>query len=388
MAVVLVGPVPPPYQGMTVYTKMLLEELDALGVPVHWVDSSDHRGLSNMGRIDWDNVSGAVRTAIAILGSVRLKAPRLLYLPIAQSRLPFVRDALHLLLGRLVGARLVVHLHGASFARFYSAEPPIMRWLMRSAMDGCSAIIVLTESLAAQFDGIATRPAICVVPNAVASAADSDIIEARYADIGRRLIRVAFLAAITGPKGAVDFARAIESLPEGVRSRASFVIAGNPDDHYADDYERVCEIMDRLAAQGVDARVGGVVEGPEKADFFAGTDVFVLPSYNEGQPLAILEALSAGCAVISTRVGGLCETVSEGQEALLVPAGDIESLSNAMRGLISDPGSLVSVGRMGRRRWERCYQPGPHARAMAELFERVLKGLDDDRQIRATRPAC
>ena len=58
MTVLLVGPVPPPYQGMSVYTEMLLAEFQTLGVRVHWIDSSDHREMTTMGKLDWGNVYG------------------------------------------------------------------------------------------------------------------------------------------------------------------------------------------------------------------------------------------------------------------------------------------------------------------------------------------
>ncbi len=374
MHVAVVGPVPPPYQGMTVYTRMLLDELDAEGMPVRWIDSSDHRDLSNMGRIDWENLWGAARTAFGILGSVRLERPRLLYLPIAQSGLPFVRDAIHLLLGRMAGMRLVVHLHGGDFPGFYAGEPGIVRWVIRKTLDACSAIVVLAPSLSTQFEGITARPVIRVVANAVAPVLDEAAIEARYADITERPVRVSFLAAITGPKGAVDFAHAIERLPGEVRARASFVIAGNRDGNFEDDYRLVAASVERLVADGTDIALEGVVDAPGKAPFFGETDIFALPSHREGQPLVVLEALSAGCAVVSTTVGGIPETVTEGEDGRLVASGDVDALAGVLQELIENPASTVALGRRGRERWERCYQPRVHGAAMAAVLRDVLGG--------------
>jgi glycosyltransferase involved in cell wall biosynthesis len=357
---------------MTVYTKMLLEELGRSDLPVRWIDSSDHRDVSNIGRVDWDNIFGALRTAAAIVGSARLPGPRLLYLPIAQSRLPFVRDAMHLFLGRLIGAREAVHLHGSSFGDFYRGEPAAMRWLIRSALSHCEGIIVLTEGLTGVFDGIAAGPTIHVMGNAIAPALDADRIEARYAAIRDRPIQVSFLGTIRESKGAVDLARAIEAIPAGARSRASFVVAGNRSERYAGDYAKVHEIVSRVAGEGVDARVEGIVEAADKARFFEETDVFVLPSHDEGQPLVVLEALSAGCAVVTSDVGGLPETVTDGEDARVVSARDVEGLAAVLGGLIQDPDRVVSLGRAGRARWERCYTPAEHGRQMARLFQTIM----------------
>lgn len=370
--IAIVGPVPPPYQGMTVYTKMLLDELERAGVGVRWIDSSDHRGLSNMGRIDFENVWGAARTSFGILGSARLPRPRLLYLPIAQSRLPFIRDALHLAAGRLLGMRTVVHLHGGNLVDFYSAQPGWMQWVIRRSLDACVAIVVLAPSLTAEFDGIVSRPALPVVPNAVAPVLEEAAIAARRATLGTRPVRVGFLAAITGPKGAVDFVRAIERLPGDVRARASFRIAGNRDGNFEDDYSLVEGAVKRLAAAGTDVSLEGVVDAAGKPGFFGETDVFVLPSHREGQPLVVLEALSAGCAVVSATVGGIPETIAHGEDGLLVAPRDIDALAGVLQLLIEDPGAAVALGERGRQRWERCYRPGLHAEAMIGVFEDAL----------------
>lgn len=372
MHIVIVGPVPPPYQGMTVYTGMLLAELERAGVAVRWIDSSDHRDLSNMGRIDFGNLWGAARTSFGILGAVSLERPRLLYLPIAQSRLPFIRDAIHLMLGRMLGMRTVVHLHGGNLVDFYSSQPAWMQRLMRWSLDACAAIVVLTPSLTAEFDGIVRRPALRVVPNAVAPVLDPAAISARSATLGSRPVCVSFLAAITGPKGAVDFVRAVEALPESVRARANFVIAGNRDGNFEDDFRLVDDAVRRLAAAGTAIALEGVVDAEGKARFFGGTDVFVLPSHREGQPLVLLEALSAGCAVVSTTVGGIPETVTHAEDGLLTAPGDIEALAGALRELIDDPARTVALGERGRARWESCYQPGVHAEAMIGVLESAL----------------
>jgi glycosyltransferase involved in cell wall biosynthesis len=224
----------------------------------------------------------------------------------------------------------------------------------------------------AEFEGIASRPVIHVVANAVAPVLEPEVIESRYADITGRPVRISFLAAITGPKGAVDFVRAIEAMPAGVRARASFILAGNRDGNFEDDLVALREAVGRLTAEGVDIALGGVVDAATKPGFFASTDVFVLPSHREGQPLVILEALSAGCAVVSTRVGGIPETVVDAESGILVEPRDVPALARVLCGLIEEPATAVALGRQGRHLWERVYRPRVHGAAMAAVFRSVL----------------
>ena len=78
----------------------------------------------------------------------------------------------------------------------------------------------------------------------------------------------------------------------------------------------------------------------------AAADIFAMPSLSEGLPLALLEAMFAGKAVVASDVGGIPEVVTPGNDGVLVPAGDERELALALRRLIDDP---VYRGELGRR---------------------------------------
>ena len=77
--------------------------------------------------------------------------------------------------------------------------------------------------------------------------------------------------------------------------------------------------------------------------------VYVLPSYHEGTPRSTLEAMAIGRAVITTDVSGCRETVTQGDNGLLVPARDAEALADAMITLINQPDRVLAMGRASRR---------------------------------------
>nr|BBJ04617.1 glycosyl transferase family 1 [Marinobacter nauticus] len=83
--------------------------------------------------------------------------------------------------------------------------------------------------------------------------------------------------------------------------------------------------------------------------------VFVLPSYREGLPRSTQEAMAMGRAVITTDVPGCRETVENHDNGILVPAGDVQSLADAMAHFIENPDLVVSMGREGRRIAEERY---------------------------------
>ncbi len=80
----------------------------------------------------------------------------------------------------------------------------------------------------------------------------------------------------------------------------------------------------------------------------AQTSIFVLPSYREGTPKTVLEAMACGRAIIATDVPGCRETVREGENGFLVPARDIASLRKAMEKFIINPGLIAQMGQRSR----------------------------------------
>jgi len=118
----------------------------------------------------------------------------------------------------------------------------------------------------------------------------------------------------------------------------------------------------------------GVVGGRAKADALAAADVFVLPSYAEGMPMAILEAMAAGMAIIATPVGSIGEAVTDGQEGFLVAPGDVEALAGRIAALDGDFELRRRMGQAARQTAERRFAIDLVARQVAELYAAVAGG--------------
>jgi glycosyltransferase involved in cell wall biosynthesis len=133
------------------------------------------------------------------------------------------------------------------------------------------------------------------------------------------------------------------------------------------DAERAC------AAAGLADRftVRGWVEHDDIADFMAIADIFVLPSEAEGQPLAILEAQAAGCAVIAADIPACRELISDGETGLLFPVGNIEALSERTLHLAAKRDYRRQLGINDRRFVEQHH----HIGLMIDRFEGLIDSL-------------
>ncbi|MDF1585486.1 glycosyltransferase family 4 protein [Marinimicrococcus flavescens] len=129
------------------------------------------------------------------------------------------------------------------------------------------------------------------------------------------------------------------------------------------------ELRRQAAEAGVRASFLGFVPREELAGLYAGAGLFVMPSLRENFPMVLLEAMAAGCAVVSTDAEGCAEVV--GNAARLVPAGDVLALGRAIETLSRDAAHRQELGREAQRR-ARSFGADEVAGRFAALFARCL----------------
>jgi glycosyltransferase involved in cell wall biosynthesis len=105
--------------------------------------------------------------------------------------------------------------------------------------------------------------------------------------------------------------------------------------------------------------------------YYCLSDVFVLPSYTEGSPLALFEAMSAGLPIVASAVGGIPETVSDGKSALLIPAGKVGALVSALERVLGDPILAGHLGE-GARTIAGQFTPERYVRDRISIYESLL----------------
>jgi glycosyltransferase involved in cell wall biosynthesis len=138
----------------------------------------------------------------------------------------------------------------------------------------------------------------------------------------------------------------------------------------AGDGPEQTELATRARDLGLADRVDFLGHRDDVPQLLACSDVVVLPSLNEGLPLAALEAMSAEKPVVATLIGGTDEAIVNGKTGLLVPPGDPGALAGAIRRLLSDPGLAASMGRAGRTLVEESF-------SCVETVERVTRVYSD-----------
>lgn len=265
------------------------------------------------------------------------------------ARASFWRKALFLLLGRATGARTVLHLHDGSFPGWYATRSRAARAAVRWVLRRVDRVVLLTDGWRAWLQAL--EPAACcrVVRNPVALPAHPP---------APRPGQVLFLGRLWREKGIDDLLHAAARIaPQCPALR--LVCAGDGD---------LDRVRTAAAGLGLSARVElpGWLDGEPKARVLREAAVFVLPSYAEGLPMGVLEAMAQGVPVIASDVGGVREAL--GDAGLIVPAGDVAALADALLALLGDPARAAALGQAGRVRAQALFAPDQIRASLASLY--------------------
>jgi glycosyltransferase involved in cell wall biosynthesis len=334
------------------------------------LDTADRRGLSNIGRFEIGNLFLAAKHGLKFLWLLLVRRPRIVYVPISQSWLPFLRDCLFLIPARLFRRKVVIHLHGGYFGKFYQESSRLMRWIIRFAIGNASCSILLGKNVANAFDGVLPGDRIRIVPNGIPDDfAGGARLEGKGS--GPRPPVLLYLATLTAEKGFLDLLRALPRVRERYREvRAIF--AGEW--FSKSDKETATRLIENLSLEGVVEFVGRV--GPERrTKLLEDAKIFVFPTaYRyEGHPYVILEAMAAGLPIVSTDVACIPETIRDGVEGFLIKPGDIEALAERVGRLLADRTLRERMGQAGRQRFLQEFTYDRFAERMKDVFAEQMQ---------------
>ena len=132
-------------------------------------------------------------------------------------------------------------------------------------------------------------------------------------------------------------------------------------------------VREQVAGLGLQGRVRFLGVRADVADILRASDVFVLSSRWEGNPMSVMEAMAAGLPVVSTAVGGVPELVREGETGRLVPSEDAGALAQALQALVDDPARRQAMGAAARRHAVAHFDIRHTVRGYEQLYESLLR---------------
>lgn len=247
------------------------------------------------------------------------------------------RHAITTMIAWLLQKPVILHTHSADFHVFYANLPQAIKSLLSWIFGKSTRFIVLSDSWKNYYiDNLGLKKEqVCVLSNPVKFPTQV------FQRIITQKVHFLFLGRIGERKGAFDLIQAFAAIPDEQKRNADLIIAGDG------DTERAKSLVEELNLDEYITILSWVNE-QQRDTLLAKADVFILPSYNEGLPMALLEAMSWELPVITTPVGGIPEIVIPEQNGLLVKPGEIQDLSIAMQCLINNSDLRQRLGKNAR----------------------------------------
>lgn len=264
-----------------------------------------------------------------------------------------LRKSILILVGLLFRQSIILHAHGATYREFYNGLPVPVKKILTFLFKRCR-IITLSKSWQNYYTSsfCLHESRVSVLYNPVDMPSNMPYRQGRkhlklvfLGRIGKRGgaldIAKSFMSFPKQDKGAFDLINAFATLPESDRQDVELVMAGNGDLDVANQLIKDLHLTDKIT-------ILDWIDSEQRDKLLAAADIFILPSYNEGLPMSMLESMAWGLPVIVTPVGGIPEVIVDHQNGLLVEPGVQDQLVKAMQSLIRDESLRLSLGAAGR----------------------------------------
>lgn len=327
--ILLAGHLPPPMSGIGTYYQTLLDSSLPKRVNMQFIDTSSCRRPGfKTGRWSLSNLLSAIGDCIRFTKAVVTYRPEICHIATAFG-LSFAKHSVCVAIARLLGSKVLLHPH-CSFYILYEQQEKAWQWFVRKIIGLCHGVVVLSKEWQELQEAVPGCQ-LYTLPNAI----NLD----GYVDVGREKIELKsdrpylhalYLGHLGKAKGSFDLIIAAK-IVLGQGHKVVFDLVGQ---------EQIVGETKQLHTQIFDAGLDNfihvlpAVTGKEKIELFRSADIFVYPSYHEGMPMAVIEAMACGLPIIATDVGGLPDLVNPGMNGLLVPAGKPDQLASAICQLI------------------------------------------------------
>ncbi len=304
-------------------------------------------------------IVGLVLGLLEYIPRIATRKVRLVHIHAADYK-SFYRKMLFGILGKMFGKKVIVHIHGARFKEFYAGNLQMFQALISKYLGWVDAVIVLSPSWKDYFLSISNGARIRVLYNPV-NGTDFEKLVPR-AD--RKSANILYMTMLYERKGIYVL---LDAIPKVIRKNpsAKFLLCGGG------EIEK-CQAVCREKGIQDNVEFCGWVAGPAKLEKFAQADVFVLPSYHEGFPVSLVEAMFARLPVVCTPVGGVPDLLTEGENVFFMQFGNSDDLADKVNYLLANEKLRETMGWKNHAKAADLFDIGTVIRRLSQVYDEVI----------------
>lgn len=292
----IVGPFPPPVHG-----EAAAMELASRFIPDKKIINLNHSNLTYRKISLWKNFLGDLRGIFQYV--YYCLTADMVYLSVKRSFLGSVKDIFFVYYASWFSKKIILHIHSGGYRTFYDRMPGLYKYFLRQTLRKSLRVIVLSRYSFERMAGLCPAERLIIVPNGIAT---SGVRTKKYNR--SEPLKILYVSHVVKEKGILVFEElAARAVHAGKNWRFDFFGAMNDS-----------EVKIKLACNGLNNfRYKGLLSG-NKYRVMARYDILIFPSsLEEGQPLVLLEAMSAGLAVLANNTGGVCDIIGSRNGALI-----------------------------------------------------------------------
>lgn len=333
--VCLVSPLPPPYGGIAHWTSMVMAyarsradtEITLINTAPSWRSQHSNGILLR-------SVGGGIqllRDAWRLIKTLRGRRFDVIHLP-TSGHLAAVRDVVISYVAAWFGVPLVLHIRFGRIPDIAAAESWEWR-LLRVAMRRAASVVAIDGATFGAAQRHVPEAKLCLIPNCV-NLSGLPTPKSEASAVKTAL----FVGWVVATKGVEELCEAWSKIrPEGWRLQ----IVGSVDAAYK------AHLLAQFPLDSIE--FVGLLPHPETMERMANCDLFVLPSYTEGFPNAVVEAMALARPIVATRVGAIPEML-QGEAGMLIDCRSVEQLSDALQRVVGDPDLQQQLGQRAQER--------------------------------------
>ena len=269
------------------------------------------------------------------------------------SDMSYVRKSFFIRKAKKLRKKIVIHQHGGDFQGYYAGLSKDRQEKVKEIFSMGDVFLVLAPVWKEFFEQIVESEKIVVFPNSVR------VPERFQKEYGQR--KLLFLGRICKDKGIGELIDAFSAIRE--ENLACELFLGGIWEDKA--------LKERIEKCPVGIKYLGWITGEKKEEYLRECDIFVLPSYFEGQPVSILEAMSYSCAVAASNVGGIPQMIIDGKTGILFEPKNAESIKEALIGLLKDPDLCKELGENAREKVLDEFSIERNIKEILAIYERI-----------------
>lgn len=360
--ILVVGQTPPPFGGQAVMIEHLIK-WNYKNVKIYHVRMAFSRGMQDLGRVQLYKVFHLVSIILKIIYFRIVKNVNVLYYPPSGPNSAVYRDMAILFPTRWMFKKTIFHFHASGLSEHLNKKNKLFLWIFKCCFYYPDISIRLSKSCPNEGKAIHTKNDV-IVPNGL-----PDIAKIANVQVKKNVLNILFIGLLEGTKGELDLCRAVKILKDkGIICKAR--IAGEfKSKEYKESFSHFIHEND------LDCNIEylGVVRGEEKENAFRKSDIFCFPSFfhSESFPLVLIEAMSYGLPIVTTRWRGIVDMVVNNENGFLCEIHSPKQIADRIENLYNNVDLRISMGMKARHIFDECYDIRQHLRLMEGIFNNI-----------------